>query len=144
MYIMNIYQNTLINFLKMCIIDEKQEAIARIRMAIDNDRKVRLDLEPTKDSGGSELALDLESESSNTWQLGSPEGKKMNLRAMAADCAKTNPQYRSLDERLRNFIACNLAGEAVRMRFEDDIYVSLVFQFHYNSEDVISCIGATV
>jgi hypothetical protein len=120
----------------MCIIDEKQEAIARIRMAIDNERK--LHLEPTEDNGGSELALDLESESSNMWQLGSPEGKKMNLRAMAADYAKTNPQYCSLDERLRNFIACNLAEEAVQMRFEDDIYVSFGFQFRYDSEDMIS------
>jgi hypothetical protein len=111
----------------MCIIDEKQEAIARIRMAINNYRKVQLDLERTEDTSGSESALDLESESSNTWQLGSPEGKKMNFRAMAADFAKTDPQYHSLDERLRNFIACNLAEEAVRMRFEDDIYVSLDF-----------------
>lgn len=130
----------------MCIIDEKQEAIAWIRMAIDYDRKVQLDLEPTENNGGSELALDLESESSNMWQLGSPEGKKMNLRAMAADYAKTNPQYHSLDERLRNFIACNLAEEAVQMGFEDDIYVSLGYQFHYDSEseDMISHIGAKV
>ena len=33
----------------MCIIDEKQEAIARIRMAIDNDKKARLNLESVED-----------------------------------------------------------------------------------------------
>jgi hypothetical protein len=106
----------------MCVIDEKQEAIAQIRMAIDDNRKAQLNLEP-KDT--SESALDLELESSeNMWRFGSAEGKKMNLRAMAADYAKTNPQYRLLDEKLRNFIACSLPEEAVQIHFEDDIYVS--------------------
>jgi len=113
------------DFWKMCIIDEKQEAIARIRMAIDNDRKARLNLESMEDIDESEVALDLESESSKTWRLGSPEGKKMNLRAMAVDLAKAVRQYHSLNERLRDFIACNMPEEAVQMRFEDDIYVSL-------------------
>ena len=110
----------------MCVIDEKQEAIARIRMAIDNDRKARLTLvnESTEDTSESG-PLDLELESRNTWRLGSPEGKRMNLRAMA----NTDPQYRFLDEKLRNFVACNLPEEAVQIRFEDDIYVSVEFQF---------------
>jgi hypothetical protein len=109
----------------MCVIDEKQEAIARIRMAIDNDRKARLHLEAMEDINGSEAALDLESESSKTWQLGSPEGKKMNLRVMAVDLAKFDRQYHSFDERLRDFIACNIPEEAVQMRFEDDVFVCL-------------------
>lgn len=109
----------------MCIIDEKQEAIARIRMAIDNDRKARSNLESMEDIDESEVALELESESTKTWRLGSPEGKKTNLRAMAVDLAKAVRPYRSLDEILRDFIACNMPEEAVQMRFEDDIYVSL-------------------
>ncbi|KAF8798517.1 hypothetical protein BYT27DRAFT_7122716 [Phlegmacium glaucopus] len=103
---------------QMCIIDEKQEAIARIRMAIDNNIKAHLNLESMEDMTESDVALDLESESSKTWRLGSPEGKKMNVRAMAV-----NFQYRSLDERLRDFIACNMPEEAVQMRLEDDVYV---------------------
>lgn len=117
----------------MCVIDEKQEAIARIRMTIDNETKARLNLESTSEDLESadiagdegETILDLDLQSSKTWQLGSPEGKKMNLRTMATDLAKTNRQYCSLDERVRDFIACNIPEEAVQMRFEDDIYVSL-------------------
>jgi len=109
----------------MCIIDEKQEAIARIRMAIDDDKKARLNLESMEDINEREEVLDLESESSKTWRFGSPEGKKMNLRVVAVNLAKDNHQYRSLDERLQDFIACNMPEEAVQMRFEDDIHVSL-------------------
>jgi hypothetical protein len=112
----------------MCIIDEKQEAIARIRMAIDNNKKVCLDLESTEDTIESEVQVDLESESSKTWRMGSQEGKKMKFRIMVADLANADPRrYHNLDERLRNFIACNLPEEAVQMKFEDDINVSLGF-----------------
>jgi uncharacterized tellurite resistance protein B-like protein len=104
----------------MCVIDEKQEAIARIRMAIDNDRKTHL-VEDISEIDTSDLEL----ESSKTWQLGSQEGKRINLRAMVFNIAKADPRYHSLDERLRDFIACNMPEEAVQMRFEDDIYVSL-------------------
>ena len=108
----------------MCIIDEKQEAIARIRMAINNDKKARLDLESTEDIE-SEVNVDPESKSSKTWRMGSQEGKKMNFRIMVAGLAEADPRYQNLDERLRDFIACNLPEEAVQMKFEDDINVSL-------------------
>ena len=111
----------------MCIIDEKQEAIARIHMTIDNNRKARLDLDSMENVTESEVRLDLESESSKTWQLGSPEGKKTNLRVMGADLAKVDSQYCSLDERVRDFIACNMPEEAIQLCFEDNIYVSLEF-----------------
>jgi len=125
--LLDISQHALINELKMCVIDEKQEAIARIRMTIDNDRKARLNLDSTENVAESEVALDLELDSSKTWQLGSPEGKKTNLRMMGADLAKVDPQYCSLDERVRDFIACNVPKEAIQLHFEDDIYVSLEF-----------------
>jgi hypothetical protein len=109
----------------MCVIDEKQEAIARIRMAVDNIRRARLE-----DIIESEVKVDPESKSSKTWRLGSQEGKKMNFRIMVAGFAKADPQYHNLDERLRDFIACNLPEEAVKMKFEDDINVSLGFFKH--------------
>ena len=110
---------------KMCIIDEKQEAIARIRMAIDNDKKVRLNLESAEDTAEDRAPLDLEPESSKTWQLGSPEGKKTNFRITAADLSKDDPCYHDLDKRLRDFIAYHIPEEAIQLRHEDDIYVSI-------------------
>ncbi|KAF8804429.1 hypothetical protein BYT27DRAFT_7106963 [Phlegmacium glaucopus] len=107
---------------QMCIIDEKQEAIARIRMAIDNDKMAHLNLESAEDIVESKVELDPELKGSKAWRLGSQEGKKMNFRVMVADLAKADHQYHHLDERLRDFIACNLPEEAVQMRFEDDIY----------------------
>ena len=108
----------------MCIIDEKQEAIAQIRMAIDNDKKARLNPGPIEDVEG-EAPLDLEPQNSKTWQLGSPEGKKTKLRLITADLSKVDPHYRDLDKRLRDFIACNIPEEAIQLRYEDDIYVGI-------------------
>ena len=104
----------------MCIIDEKQEAIARIRLTVDNDIKARLNLESIEEISEiqSEDMLDLESESSKTWRLGSPEGKKRNIRALAEE-------YCSFDDQLRDFLASNMPEEAVQIQFEDDIYVRL-------------------
>ena len=111
----------------MCIIDEKQEAIARIRMAIDNDKKAHLDLDSTENIIESEVEADPESKSSKTWRMGSQEGKKMNFRNMVAGLAKADLRYHNLDEQLWDFIACNLPEEAVQMKFEDDVNVSLGF-----------------
>ena len=111
----------------MCVIDEKQEAIARIRMTIDNDRKAHLELDSMENVTESEATLDLELESSKTWKLRSPERKKTNLHVMGADLAKVDSQYCSLDERVRDFIACNMPEETIQLRFEDNIYVSLKF-----------------
>lgn len=117
------------DFREMCIIDEKQEAIARIRMAIDNNKKAHLDLESMEDIIENEVEVDLarELKSSKTWRMGSQEGRKMNFRVMVTGLAKADPRYHNLDERLRDFIACNLPEEAVQMKFEDDINVSLGF-----------------
>ena len=117
----------------MCIIDEKQEAIARIRMTIDNDRKARLNIDTIETD--SDVALTVESGSSDTWKMGSPEGKKENLRIMGANLnlATDNSQYLSLDEKVRDFIACNMPEEAVQLRFEDDIYVCLGLNFSSGS-----------
>jgi hypothetical protein len=87
-------------------------------MAIDNDKKAHLNLAATEDSSedDSESKLDLVSESPDMWHLGSPEGREMNLRAMAVDLANVDPQYCSLDEKLRNFIACNNPEEACALK----------------------------
>ena len=129
----------------MCIIDEKQEAIARIRMAIDNDKKARLNLESAEATVEGEALLDLEPESLKTWQLGSPEGKKTNLRLIAADLAKADPRYCDLDKRLRDFIACNIPEEAIQLRYDDDIYVTIHLSgFFWGDQELMPYTGAEI
>ena len=95
-------------------------------MAIDNNKKTQLNLKSVKANSESELVLlELESSDLNTWHLGLPKGKKMNLHVMAV--ASTDSQYHSLDKRLHNFIACNMSEEAVHMHIEDDNFVDLEF-----------------
>jgi hypothetical protein len=55
---------------------------------------------------------------------------------MVAGFAKADPQYHNLDEQLQDFIACNLPEEAVQMKFEDDINVSLGF-FKYKFQIMV-------
>jgi hypothetical protein len=105
----------------MSVIDEKQEAIARIRMAVDNHNLAQLNSEASDDDLCN-VDLDVDSESQH-WQLGSPEGKKSNLRVMSAELGSDHEEYRCLDERVRDFIACHMPEEA--MQYEEDILVSL-------------------
>lgn len=117
MVFLELFSGTQIHIAKMSVIDEKQEAIARIRMAVDNDKQARLDSDAPDDE---DVDLDLTSQS---WQLGSPEGKKLNLRVMSAELGRVHEEYRCLDEKVRDFVACQKPDEA--MRYEDDILVSL-------------------
>jgi hypothetical protein len=106
---------------KMSVIDEKQEAIAHIRMAIDNDKLARLNSDSALDDD--ELCeIDEHHLDSQHWQLGYREGKRSNLRVMSAELGRKQEEYRGLDERVRDFVACHMQGEA--LRYEDDIHVS--------------------
>ena len=84
----------------------------------------------------SEVKVDPESKSSKTWRMGSQEGKKMNFHVMVAGFAEADPWYHNLDEQLWDFITCNLSEEAVQMKFEDDINVSLEF-FKYKFQIMV-------
>ena len=67
----------------MSVIDEKQEAVAGIRMAIDNDNLARLNLDTPDDSDDVDKLHDIDQNFElQHWQLGSLEGKKSNLRVM--------------------------------------------------------------
>jgi len=111
----------------MVKIDEKQEAIARIRMAIDNDHTARL-AAAERDSSDLDVSVAAEnshldpSTKSQMWRFGSPEGKRTTLRILTNEISQNRREYKCLDERLRDFIAYNMPREA--MRFEDEIYVS--------------------
>jgi len=94
-------------------------------MAVDNDNLAQLNLDAT-DGGDLNLKLcdvdpDMDSESQH-W-LGSPEGRKSNLRVLSAELGSEHEEYRGLDERVRDFIACHMPEEA--MQYEEDVYVRL-------------------
>ena len=125
----------------MIRIDEKQEAIAFIRMTIDNARKASehnvnsSDLDPNCDPDNAEFQEpDAEdgSATERTWKFGSPENrKKTTSRILEDNMAPLDPDYKSFDQRLRAFIADSLPEDA--LRYEDEIYAST---FHYDSTSV--------
>ena len=116
----------------MVRIDERQEAVAFIRMTIDNaqealrakNQDLDLDLkEPDLNSPEIKIAnSENEPETERSWKFGSPEGKKITSRALEANLALLNRDYSSFDQRLRAFIANNLPQDV--LKYEDVIYVS--------------------
>jgi hypothetical protein len=118
----------------MARIDERQEAIAFIRMTIDNARNKKLheDAErcPELDDD-QELDDETDLMTEHTWRFGSAEGRRMTSRALEAQFASLDRDYTSFDQRLRDFIAHNLPEDA--LRYEDEVYVS---DFHHYALDL--------
>lgn len=115
----------------MAQIDEKQEAIAKVRMAIDTDvaARARIDAASTDSEAvhasvwGLWAAPDKVNGHSPHWTFGSPE-KPINSRTLETDmCAQGNLSFKDFDERLRDFLSLYLPDEAIR--YEDPILVSL-------------------
>jgi hypothetical protein len=122
----------------MAWIDEKQEAIAKIRMAIDTDvaAHTRINAEATEARICTEAvhmpvslwaAPDNVNGHSPHWIFGSPE-KPINSRILETDMCALNqgnpsPSFKEFDERLRDFLSLCLPDEAIR--YEDTILVSL-------------------
>ena len=102
----------------MLVIDEKQEAIACIRMAVNNNDLAQLNLDAPDDDVDLEVDLELELHR----QLGSPEGKKLNLHIMSAELGSEREEFRCLNKRVRDFIACHMPEEA--MQYKEDICTS--------------------
>jgi hypothetical protein len=120
----------------MVRIDERQEAIAFIRMTIDNaaaqkashlkDHTYDSDPQPDLDNiEHPEPIIDDSPVTDYTWKFGSPEGKRTNSRTLEANFAPLNHDYDLFDQRLRKFIADSLPEEA--LRHEDEVYVSLLW-----------------
>jgi len=100
----------------MSVLDEKHEAIARIRMLVDGQQENAVaNCDDMKDS--SQPASE-----SQAWHFGSPDGKKLVLRAFLRDQCAYPLHFSNFDEHLRMFIAANIPTEA--LRYEDNIYVS--------------------
>lgn len=103
----------------MARIDENQEVIALIRMAVDNDKKARA----FQDQSDADVVLhtDRPSSSQHHWTFGSPSGTKLNSRELEKKFAPSDRDFVSFDERLRSFITHNFPDEV--LRYEDLIYV---------------------
>ena len=115
----------------MVKIDERQEAVAFIRMTIDNAQEAlriknqNLNLDPELDLDNLEIDnpdSDDGQATECTWKFGSPEGTKITSCALEAILAPLNRDYSSFDQRLKSFIASNLPQDA--LRYEDVIHVS--------------------
>lgn len=105
----------------MVRIDENQEAIAVIRMAINADNVAR-SLQ-TQENGVEDVipdVLKLQSPERH-WNFGSPSGKCLNSRELEKNFSAIDCNFISFDERLRSFITENFPDEAPR--YEDIIYV---------------------
>ena len=118
--------------IQMVRIDERQEAVAFIRMTIDiaqealriKNQDLNLDLEPDLDNlEAQNLASDDEPEIERSWKFGSPEGRRITSRVLEATLAPLNQDYSLFDQRLRTFIADSLPKDT--LRYEEEIYVRL-------------------
>jgi hypothetical protein len=104
----------------MVRIDTNQEAIALIRMAVDNDNKSRT-LQAQTDIEDYETNLELSLDKQH-WTFGScMSGTRLDSRALEKLLAPGDHDFISFDEHLRSFIAHCLPEEAPR--YEDLIYV---------------------
>ncbi|KDR73369.1 hypothetical protein GALMADRAFT_72471, partial [Galerina marginata CBS 339.88] len=145
---------------QMAKIDEKQEAIAKIRMAIDNDvaARAKIAAEAGISSGDFEedslpiLAQSAWAAPNNVdgqsphWKFGSPE-KPINSRALDTEISGLGDStIKDFDERLRDFLSSCLPDEAIR--YEDQIlirlykFASLTYQSCENwteSRDILRC-----
>ena len=96
----------------MARLDEQQEAIARIRMAIDKDQKAEetVPVTPSPDYPPS-----------THWSFGAPCCSRMNTTFFECEFAPKNCCFRSLDSCLRAFLLDNFPGEQIQTN--DDIWV---------------------
>lgn len=105
----------------MVRINENQEAVALIRMAIDDYNRVQ-SFQADCDESVTKLPKELEFDSlEQHWTFSSPSGTRLDSRELEASFAPTNPDFFSFDQCLRSFITDNFPEEAPR--YEDLIYV---------------------
>jgi hypothetical protein len=109
--------------IQMVRIDANQEAIALIRMAIDNDNKSRtLQGQTDLEAGSDSEMLSLKQH----WTFGSRSSTRLDSRALEKQLAPDDDDFMSFDERLRSFITDCFPEEAPR--YEDLVYVCPISQ----------------
>ncbi|KAF8800477.1 hypothetical protein BYT27DRAFT_7262876 [Phlegmacium glaucopus] len=120
----------------MVQIDEKQEAIAKIRMAIDNDVAARAKIEAEAEISSEDFEEDsLPNPAQSIWTapdnidrhlphwiFGSPEKPTNSCTLEPEMSALGDSSFTGFDEHLRDFLSLCLPDEAIR--YEDPIMVS--------------------
>jgi len=105
----------------MVKIDENQEAIAQIRMAVDNDTKSRAPNDTIEEQEvTSEVSLE---QLSKHWRLGSRNGVRQNSVELEQKYSSDH-DFHEFDGRLRSFISDNFPSDA--LCYEDVVYVSIM------------------
>src|SRR3977135_1170643 len=89
----------------MVRIDENHEAIAHIRMAIENDKNAQA-LQAQADTSDSESYVQdhIDRDSEPHWIFGSPSGTRLESRQLEKTFSVTDRNFVSFDDRLRSFI----------------------------------------
>ena len=112
----------------MNVIDEKQEAIAAIRMAIDNDTKITeaaaKSAVPTE-TLSQQADIDLEHDATRHWKLRAPQ-KPLDSNVVEQKFAG-DKDYKDFDFSLRQFLIENFA--TMLAGFNERITVSFFFSF---------------
>jgi hypothetical protein len=99
---------------QICALDENEESMARLKMAIDEWRQSQTEIE--------ELDLiDSAHDSAAHWKLGSQESR-VSPHSLETSMA-SSPAFRSFNMRLREYLAHHHPSHAVQ--FEDEIKVKL-------------------
>jgi hypothetical protein len=116
----------------MVRIDETQEAIARIRMTIDNHDKAIIEAAQAGSSANTgedekedEDESPVDPQATDHWTFGAPvPGRLINSRAIE-DMEGRTPPFKNFDMRLRLFISETWPEEGIK--FEDTITVRVQF-----------------
>lgn len=113
----------------MVRIDENQEAIAYIRMAVDNDKKSRASQANSDEEDHTESSKEMELLTVKPhWTFGSPSTRS-DSRELEKILAPTNRNFVSFDERLRYFITSNFPEEG-------PCYKDLIHVCSFHSEEI--------
>jgi hypothetical protein len=104
------------NILQICVLDENEEAMARLKMAVDEWRRGQVEVEELDLIGPATL------DSPAHWKLGAPESQisSHGLESLNAG----SPAFRGFNMRLREYLAHHHPLHA--LRFEDEIKVNSI------------------
>ncbi|KII93190.1 hypothetical protein PLICRDRAFT_121618 [Plicaturopsis crispa FD-325 SS-3] len=89
--------------------DANHEAIARIRMAVDDDNRARLDDAELDDDVEADTPAPPGSDSIRHWKLGSPESRRTDSMSLEASKLKAaSPEFSSFHTKLSSFLALHV------------------------------------